>query len=104
MFTAEESWKMSEPEKVVAIIKEVGAWRLGNWDGCTCSHFSIRNVQIDVGCGKGSPRNVHVSSRSGDYDGENAALRMIGEEVARQVQEADDGRSQQITVTVETPR
>lgn len=31
MFSAPESWKMSETEKVVAIIKEVECWRLGNW-------------------------------------------------------------------------
>lgn len=103
MFTAQESWRMSEPQKVLSIIKDVGAWRLGNWDGCTCSSFSIRNVNIDIGCGKGSPRRVHVSSRSGDYENGTVALRMIGDEVARQVQEGDS-RSPQIVVTVEEPQ
>lgn len=103
MFAAEESWKMSEPEKVVAIIKEVGAWRLGNWDGCTCSRFSIRNVDIDISCGKGGPRRVRVSSPSCDYIDGDPDLRTIGEEVARQVQESD-GRSPTIGVTVEEPR
>ena len=103
MFTHEEGWAMSEPDKVIAVIKAVGVWRLANWDGCCCSHFSIRNVKIDASCGKGQPRCVKVSSRSLDYEGESEALRRIGEEVAQQIQKAD-GRSPTMGVAVEEPR
>lgn len=86
MFTAEQSWKMSETEKVVAIIRDVECWRLGNWDGCCCSDFTIRNVEVDISCGKGGEKAVKVSSRSGDY-AEKENLRPILAEVLRQVSE-----------------
>lgn len=96
MFTAKQSWKMIEPNKVIALIRELEVWRLGNCDGCMCCRFSLRNVDIDVDCGKGSERGVTISSPSLDYyDGvsENGSdtrmLRPIAEEVARQVEESD---------------
>ncbi len=61
MFSASEFSKMSEPEKVVAIIKELECFRLGNWDGCCCSHFSIRNVEVKISCGKGAEQSVRVT-------------------------------------------
>lgn len=94
MYTVEESWRMSEVEKVVAIIKEVGVWRLGNFDGCCCCKFGLRNVDISVSCGKGGSRGVTVSSDSLDYY-ETASgvgpdvLRPIAEEAARQVENSD---------------
>jgi hypothetical protein len=90
MFSTEESWKMSEPEMVLAIIKEIGIWRLGNCDGCMCSNFSLRNVNVDISCGKGTDRAVRVYSVSGDYYGEHdELLRPIAEEVKRQVEASD---------------
>lgn len=94
MFTIEESWKMSEPEKVVAILKEVGVWRLANWDGCICSRFSIRNVDVKISCGKGQKRGVWVSSPSMTYCshenwGDGLSLEPIAEEMQRQMQECD---------------
>lgn len=90
MFTAEESWKMSEPEMVTAIIKEIGIWRLGHCDGCMCCSFALRNVNIDVHCGKGQERAVRVYSSSGDYsDNHDEMLKPIAEEVQRQVKAAD---------------
>jgi hypothetical protein len=90
MFTVEESWKMSEPELVLAMIKEMGIWRLGNCDGCMCSSFSLRNVHVDISCGKGTDRAVRVYSYSGDYDdNHNELLRPVAEEVRRQVEESD---------------
>lgn len=91
MFTAKESWKMSEPEKVAALIKEVGCWRLGNWDGCCCSRFSVRNVDVDISCGKGRDQGVWISSASMDYGeiehGDPELLRPIMSEVVRQLAE-----------------
>lgn len=95
MFSTEESWKMREPEKVLAILKEVGVWRLAHWDGCTCTHFNVRHVDVDVSCGKGRDRGLWISSKSLDYwDGKSNGcdenlLRPIAEEVARQIQESD---------------
>jgi len=84
VYDVEQSWKMNEPEKVLAIIKEVGLWRLGNWDGCCCSHFSLRNVDVDISCGKGREQAVWVSSSSGDYE-DKELLRPIMAEVIKQV-------------------
>lgn len=99
MFDVEQSWKMDEPEKVVAIIKEVGVWRLANWDGCICSRFSIRNVDVDISCGKGSDRGIRIDSPSMDYWNEDTAddcdeklLRPIAEEVKRQIENGGDHR------------
>lgn len=96
MFEPEQSWNMDEPQKVLALIKVVKVWRLANWDGCVCSRFSIRNVDVDISCGKGRARGVWVSSPSCDYwDGKSAdgnyeaMLRPIAEEIVSQI---DDGR------------
>jgi hypothetical protein len=89
MFSVEQSWKMSEPEKVLAIIKEVGTWRLANFDGCVCSSFSIRNVEVDISCGKGRDRAVRVYSCSFDYEeNHDELLRPIAEELKRQIEES----------------
>lgn len=84
MFSGEESWKMTETEKVVAIIKEVECWRLGYWDGCCCSEFSVRSVNVDIACGKGREKAVRISGGA-DHDAET--LKPIMAEVMRQVEE-----------------
>lgn len=84
MLTAEESWDMTEPQIVVALIREVECWRLGNWDGCCCSSFEIRNVRVDISCGKGREQAVWVSSESLDYP---QGLNPIMDEVIRQLTE-----------------
>ena len=86
MFTCEQSWGMTETERVVSLIKEIECWRLGNWDGCCCSRFSIRNVDIEIACGKGSEQAVTISSPSLDYRGESD-FALIMAEVVRQVTE-----------------
>lgn len=106
MFTAEESWKMTEPDKVAALIREIGCWRLGNWDGCCCSNFSIRNVDVHISCGKGGPREVVISSGSMDYmDWETKKtdpkrMQPIMDEVIRQVSEQSgrDGKFAEIII------
>jgi hypothetical protein len=95
MFDVQQSRKMQEHEMVLAIVKEVEVWRLGHFDGCCCCWFRVRDVQIDVSCGKGSERAVRVYSQSDDYWNENSKspnevfLRPIAEEVARQVEMSD---------------
>jgi hypothetical protein len=86
MFDTEQSWKMTEPEKVLAIVREVGVWRLGNWDGCVCSSFSIRNVDVDISCGKGRDQGVWISSPSYEYN-DREQLRPIAVEIVRQLDE-----------------
>lgn len=76
-----------EPEIVARIIREVGCDTLGNWDGCCCSSFSIRNVDVEIRCGKGGDEHaVYVHSVSMDYD-DKELLRLIAAEVAKQVDE-----------------
>jgi hypothetical protein len=70
----------------VALVREIKCWHLGNWDGCCCSQFSIRNVNVDISCGKGGEQAIRVWSNSMDYQDE-ADLRPIMDEVARQVAE-----------------
>lgn len=84
IFSAVQSWKMIETEKVVALIRSVECWRLGNWDGCCCSNFSVRNVDIDISCGKGREQAVWVSSHSYEYHNKEN-LRPIMDEVIRQI-------------------
>lgn len=91
-FDYSKEWHKSEPEKVVDLIKEVGIHRLGRLDGCLCCFFSVRNVDIQIACGKGSERGVSVGSGSMDYEGDVEMLRPIAEEVRRQCEELDDGR------------
>ncbi|ESY89032.1 hypothetical protein X739_00610 [Mesorhizobium sp. LNHC220B00] len=82
---------MSETERVVALIKELECWRLGSWDGCCCSRFSLRNVDVKIRCGKGGDEQaVYVSSVSSDHDDET--LKPIMADVIRQVTE-QSGRS-----------
>ena len=84
LYSVERSWGMSEPEKVVALIRSVQCWRLGDWDGCVCSGFSVRNVDVDISFGKGREQAVWVSSTSMNY--ENAELlRPIMDEVVGQL-------------------
>ncbi len=82
---------MSEQEQVVALIREVGINRLGNWDGCCCSRFSIRNVDVDIACGKGRHQGLWISSGSLDYGDTDAeqerSLRPIADEVVSQLRE-----------------
>lgn len=77
---------MKEPQRVVALIREVECWRLGNWDGCCCSDFTVRNVKVDISCGKGRKQAVWVSSSSMDYE-DKSLLQPIMDEVIRQVSE-----------------
>ncbi len=75
---------LTEPEIVAAIIRHLGCSILGNWDGCCCSRFSIRNVDVDISCGKGGEQAIWVSSHSLDYENREL-LRPIMAEVVKQV-------------------
>lgn len=76
--------KMSEVDKVVYLIKEIGCHRLGHWDGCCCSHFSIRNVNVAISCGKAGEQSVKVSSRDMEYR-DLDTLKPVMQEVINQV-------------------
>lgn len=89
VFTAEESWEMSEPDMILSLIQQVGVWRLSNSDGCMCGGFTLRNVKVDIACGKGRKRAIWVSSNSMDYTKNDETLRPIADEVARQVEDGD---------------
>lgn len=79
---------------VLELIREVGLHRLGGFDGCMCTHFSVQRVDVDVSCRKSSGgtkgfygTTVRVHSRSLDQDG--AELEQVAREVAKQIHEQD---------------
>jgi hypothetical protein len=77
---------------VVNLIKEVGIYRLSTLDGCLCGGFEIKGIDVDIACGKGRTRGIWVwPAHNGDYQEEgDEAIRPIGDEVAKQVMEADE--------------
>lgn len=89
-------WDKSEPQRVFDVIKEIGIHRLANLDGCICSSFEIRNVEINISCGKGGDRGCWISSRSIDYPESEVELAKVlgdvGAEVLRQIDNLHDGR------------
>ena len=81
-----------ENELVLDLIKEVGIHRLCDLDGCICSGFTVRNVTVDIACGKGRGRGIWVYSNSMDYDMNEGWLEPILAEVLRQAEALGDGR------------
>ena len=78
-------------EEVLSLVKETGVGRLAGHDGCVCGFFSVRNVNVDIACGKGRDRGIWVYSNSMDYvEDTEEKLRPIAEEVKKYVE--DDGR------------
>ncbi len=71
-------------ETVLSVIREVGIARLGYWDGCCCSSFSIKNVDVRISCGKSRERAVWITGRHSDYDGEQTLIPIM-DEVMRQL-------------------
>lgn len=58
-----EHWqRLSEPERVAYLIREIGPGYLGHFDGCICSRFSIRYVDVEISCGSNGERGVWVGS------------------------------------------
>ena len=92
----EQLWDMAqtETEKVVCILRAVQCRRLGYWDGCCCSNFNVRYVNVDISCGKGREQAVWVSSTSRDFGKEE--LKPVMAEVIKQVSE-QSGRAGKFT-------
>ena len=72
--------------------KRESAWHIGGYDGCLCTCLSVMNFEIDVSCRKSSASAsgetvVRVSCPSIGVD--IADLRLVAEEVQRQVLEAE---------------
>lgn len=75
-------------ETPAELIREVGIGRLCNFDGCTCSHFSVRSVNVDISCRKGRDGPlVHAWSSSPDFHDNQEALQAVVEEVVDQLEE-----------------
>jgi hypothetical protein len=87
--SAEPKLRPRETEVIIDLIREVGVCRLSLFDGCSCGGFTVRNVEVDICCGKGRDRGVWVSSPSLDWEFSKAALAAIADEVASQVEDAD---------------
>jgi hypothetical protein len=102
-FDYSTEWSKSEPQRVMDVIREVGVHRLANLDGCICSDFSIRNVEVEIRCGKSSaPRGIRVSSQWREYMSGAVELRVIADEVVRQLIKLYDGRGP-LPVIIEEP-
>lgn len=82
---------MNQTDRVVELIRTVGVRELGLLDGCICCRFSVRNVEVDISCGKGADREIIVGSRSLLYE-DDAELRPVLEEVERQAIALNDRR------------
>lgn len=77
----------TERGRVLDIVREVGVQRLSYFDGCACGGFTLRNVKVDISCGKGRDRGVWVSHRGDDHSPDD--ILAIADEVASQVEECD---------------
>ena len=84
-------WQQSMVNGVIDLIREVGIYRLGGYDGCPCTSFEVQSVSVDVSCHKSS-QCVRVHSHHMDYCDDNhrldkSLLQPIADEVLRQVDE-----------------
>jgi hypothetical protein len=74
----------------VDLIRRVGVWKLGAYDGCNCAHFEVQAVRVDISCHK-SQQTVEVKSVvADDYGCNRAMLDAIAAEVVRQLGERVD--------------
>lgn len=62
-------WIDREVGLVVDLIRQVGVSMLCSRDGCTCGGFAVRNIEVEISCGKGEDRGVRVFSKHFDYEG-----------------------------------
>jgi hypothetical protein len=84
---------------VADLIREVGIYRLGGSDGCPCTNFEVQNVHVSVSCHKSGDHGLRVWTNHADYSDENyrrvdAALRVIAQEVLRQVDDYYDAHGE----------
>lgn len=72
------------------LIRRVGVWELGAYDGCDCAHFEVQAICVEVSCGK-SQQTVEVHSVvADDYGANRAMLEAVAAEVLRQLGERVD--------------
>lgn len=97
---------MAEVDSVLALIRDTGLHQLGDLEGCVCCSFNVRNIAVEVSCGKGTPRGIRVwhdeVTRDGisKEDADEAFLRSVGEEVARQ---AETDRRGEMPISIGQP-
>ena len=85
-------WKNPDIDHVLGLIKDQSIYQFSATDGCMCGGFELKEIHVDISCGKGLPRVVRVWSNSGDYgyeEEQEVLFKDIEEEVRRQVMEAD---------------
>lgn len=78
-------------ERACALIRDKELHGLALFDGCACGHFCIFDIDVGSCCHRTSREDVDgpavtVDARSPDITPE--CLRMVGQEVARQLREA----------------
>lgn len=77
------------------LIKAVGLYELGGYDGCPCTSFEVRDVAVNVGCRKSSGMEmidreffgIGVRVTSNHFDASNAVLEEVAREVCGQLAE-----------------
>lgn len=66
-----------------ALIRTVGVWELGAYDGCNCSYFEVQGVKVELSCHK-SEKSLIVTNTHGDGANE-AMLKAVADEIMRQL-------------------
>lgn len=90
-------------DAALELIRREGVFGLGGYDGCLCTSFRVRGIDVDISCRKSSGgldgtieptfygTTVRVYARSGDVGGD--ALRAIAEEIASQLRAGGSGEA-----------
>lgn len=79
-------------QAALALIRDVGVWKLGDFDGCLCGHFVVKGVEVDIACRKSSGshgRTTMLRVHSESLDASIEELVPIADEVRRQIGEGD---------------
>lgn len=66
-----------------ALIRQVGVWELGAYDGCNCAYFEVQAVKVELSCHKSGKSITVINTHS---DGANEAmLHAVAAEIMRQL-------------------
>lgn len=78
-----------DAQAALSLIKEIGIDRLCDFDGCVCSSFAVKGVEIDISCRKSSDPAYRggtlIRVHSASMDATPARLESVAREVAAQI-------------------
>lgn len=86
---------MAGYETAADLIREIGIGRLGGFDGCKCTSFAVRGVEVEVGCRKSSGMDsvfpdffgIGLRITSGHMDNGPDELQAVAREVVEQLRD-----------------